>query len=98
MNTKYFTFVCAAAAIVSLATPNYSYAQKDPEAAARQAQIDADEARSKIRELRQDQASAASVQDETTMEMAARDAQIGDAQDDLYDAERREREAQRAER
>ena len=98
MNTKYIASLCAAAAIVSLVTPSPSFAQKDPEAAARQAQIDADEARSKIRELQQDQASAASVQDETTMEMAARSDQIGEAQDDLYDAERREREAQRAER
>lgn len=98
MNTKYIAFLCAAAAIVSFASPSYSYAQKDPEAAARQAQIDADESRSKIRELQQDQASAASVQDETTVEMAARSEQIGEAQDDLYDAERRERDAQRADR
>ena len=98
MNTKYIAFLCTAAAIVSVAMPSPSYAQKDPEAAARQAQIDADEARSKIRELEADQAGAASVQDETTMEMAARSEQIGEAQDDLYDAERRERQAEKAER
>jgi septal ring factor EnvC (AmiA/AmiB activator) len=98
MNMKYSIFVVAAVTMVSVATPSNCHAQKDPEAAARQAQIDADEARSKIKELRQDQAAAASVQDETTTEMAARDAQIGDTQDDLYDAQRRMREAEREEK
>jgi hypothetical protein len=98
MKTIYVSFVCAAAAFASVTLPSTTYAQKDPEAAARQAQIDADEARSKIRELRQDQANAASVQSEDTMEMAARGEEIAEAKDDLYDAENRERDLLRAER
>jgi hypothetical protein len=98
MNTKYIVFLCAAAAIVSGALSSNSYAQQNPETAARQARIDADEARSKIRELQQDQASAVSVQDETSVELLARSEQIAQAQQDLSDAEEREKEALAAER
>jgi len=98
MNTKSLAFVFIAVAILSVVAPSTLYAQQDPETAARQAEIDADEARSKIQELAQDQAAAASVQNETTTEMAARSEQIGEAEDDLDDAERRRRDAERAER
>jgi septal ring factor EnvC (AmiA/AmiB activator) len=74
------------------------HAQKDPEAAARQAQIDADEARSKIQDLEEQQAGFADVQNQTTVEMAARDAQIGELRDELGEDERRRVVAEEAER
>ncbi len=73
-------------------------AQQDPEAAARQAQIDADEARSQIKDLQEEQAGFADVQNQTTTEMMARDAQIGELQEELSDAERRRRLAEEDER
>jgi len=74
------------------------HAQKDPEAAARQAQIDADEARSKIQDLEQDQQNFADVQNQNTIEMAARDGQIGELREELADDEQRRLVAEQAER
>ncbi len=81
---------------VSRVTP--CLAQQDPEAAARQAQIDADEARSQIKDLQEEQAGFADVQNQTTTEMMARDAQIGELQEEVSDAERRRRLAEEDER
>jgi hypothetical protein len=73
-------------------------AQKDPEAVARQAEIDTDEARSKIQELQEQQAGFADVQSEATTEMAARDAQIGEVEKELAADEQPRLAAERAER
>ncbi len=70
---SFITSSILAAAILSPAT---CLAQRDPEAAARQAEIDADEARSKIEDLQAEQVAAGDVQNETTAEMSARDNQI----------------------
>ena len=71
------------------------FAQRDPEAAARQAEIDADEAQSKIESLQEEQIAAADVQNETTAVMSARDNQIQQYEDQQIDAERRLRNAER---
>lgn len=76
-------------------SPSTCQAQRDPEAAARQAEIDADEAQSKVEELQQEQIAAADVQNENTGEMAARDNQIQHYEDQEMDAERRLRNAER---
>lgn len=83
-----------AIAILAL-SPSPCLAQRDPEAAARQAEIDADEAQSKIDDLQQEQIAAADVQNETTAEMAARDNQIQQYEDQETSAERRLRNAER---
>lgn len=97
LSTKLVKFMIGVVTIISAFTPIVSHAQKDPEAAARQARIDADQASSKIQELQQDQAAAADVQDETTTEMAARSRQIGDVEAQEMEAERRLRQAERSE-
>jgi hypothetical protein len=74
------------------------HAQQNPETAARQAQIDADEARSKIQDLEQDQENFADVQNQNTMEMAARDGQIGELKEEVAEDEQRRLIAERAER
>jgi hypothetical protein len=67
-------------------------------AAARQAQIDADEARSKIQDLQEQQANFADVQSQTTVEMMARDAQIGELKEELAEDEQRRIVAEQAKR
>ena len=62
-------------------SPSACFAQQDPETAARQAEIDADEAQSKIESLEEEQVAAGDVQNETTAEMSARDNQISQYQD-----------------
>jgi hypothetical protein len=89
---SFITSSILAAAILSPAT---CLAQRDPEAAARQAEIDADEARSKIEDLQAEQVAAGDVQNETTAEMSARDNQIQEYEDQENDAERRLRNAER---
>ena len=91
------SFLCGALA-VTLLTPGTSFAQRDPEAAARQAEIDADEARSKIEDLQKEQIAAADVQNENTVEMNARDDLIQDYEQDEAYAEHREREAEAREK
>jgi len=81
------------------ATPIHCVAQgKDPEAVARQAQIDADLAKSKIERLEEDQISAGVVQDEATVETNARNREIESAEEEEAQAERRRIEADRAEK
>lgn len=75
--------------------PVQCLAQRDPETAARQAEIDADEAQSKVESLQQEQIAAADVQNEDTAEMAARDNQINEYEDQELDAQRRLRNAER---
>jgi hypothetical protein len=74
------------------------HAQQDPATAARQAQIDADQDRSKIQDLEEQQAGFADVQNQNTMEMAARDAQIGELREELAEDQQRQINAERAER
>lgn len=98
MKTIPILVLIAAVSSLHLCAAAPCLAQKDPEAAARQAQIDADEARSQIQDLQEEQAGFADVQNQTTTEMMARDAQIGELQDELSDAERRRRLAEEEER
>ena len=80
------------------ASASYCVAQgKDPEAVARQAQIDADLAKSKIERLEEDQISAGVVQDEATAETNARNREIDSAEEEEAQAERRRIAAERAE-
>jgi hypothetical protein len=97
---KTIRVLCLVAAISSciISATTTCHAQKDPETAARQAQIDADEARSKIQDLEEQQAGFASVQNQNTMEMAARDSQIGELQEELAEDEQRRVVAERAEK
>lgn len=94
MKLHAIPFMIIAALSVTLLAPHNAFAQRDPETAARQAEIDADEARSKIEDLQQEQIAAADVQNENTGEMAARDNLIQEYQDQEYDAERRLRAAE----
>lgn len=89
------SFIVSSILAVAVISPTTCLAQRDPEAAARQAEIDADEAQSKIEDLQQEQIAAADVQNETTAEMAARDNQIQNYEDQENDAERRLRNAER---
>jgi hypothetical protein len=89
---SFVTFALFALAVLS---PADCFAQRDPEAAARQAEIDADEAQSKIESLQQEQIAAADVQNENTAEMAARDNEIHQYEDQELAAERRLRNAER---
>ncbi len=94
---RVLSLIAAVSACVVLAT-NACHAQQDPETAARQAQIDADEDRSKIQDLEEQQAGFADVQNQNTMEMAARDAQIGELRENLAEDQQRQMIAERAER
>lgn len=89
------SFIVSCILAVAVISATTCLAQRDPEAAARQAEIDADEAQSKIEDLQQEQIAAADVQNETTAEMAARDNQIQNYEDQEIDAERRLRNAER---
>ncbi len=97
MKTIRVLTLLAAVSFCMIATTT-CHAQKDPEAAARQAQIDADEDRSKIQDLEEQQAGFADVQNQNTMEMAARDAQIGDLREELAEDQERRVIAEQAER
>lgn len=77
--------------------PGHCFAQKDPEAAARQAQIDADLAQSKIENLEREQVGAAAVESESSTEMLARQRQIDQLESEEVRAERRRIEADKAE-
>jgi hypothetical protein len=70
----------------------------DPEAAARQAEIDRDLAQSKIRQLEDDSIAGGVVQDEATVEINARNRQIADLEEESEAAERREEIAESRER
>jgi hypothetical protein len=98
MNTIRIAYLLTAVSLGVIFASTTCHAQKDPETAARQAQIDADEARSKIQDLEEQQAGFASVQNQNTMEMAARDSQIGELQEELAEDEQRRVVAERAEK
>ena len=98
MKTMRILVLLAAVSSLHVVGAAPCFAQKDPEAAARQAQIDADEARSQIKDLQEEQAGFADVQNQDTTEMMARDAQIGELKDELSDAERRRRLAEEEQR
>lgn len=98
MKTIRVLTLLAAVSSCVIATTTTCHAQKDPEAAARQAQIDADEDRSKIQDLEEQQAGFADVQNQNTMEMAARDAQIGELREQLAEDQERRVIAEQAER
>ena len=98
MKTIRVLTLLAAVSFCMIAATTTCHAQKDPEAAARQAQIDADEDRSKIQDLEEQQAGFADVQNQNTMEMAARDAQIGDLREELAEDQERRVIAEQAER
>lgn len=88
------TVLCAC---VVCAIPANCFAQKDPEAAARQAQIDADLAQSKIENLEREQVGAAAVESESSTEMLAREQQIDQLESVEARAERRRIVAENAE-
>lgn len=98
MKTMRILVLLAAISALHVSRGTPCLAQQDPEAAARQAQIDADEARSQIKDLQEEQAGFADVQNQTTTEMMARDAQIGELQEEVSDAERRRRLAEEEDR
>lgn len=77
--------------------PANCLAQKDPEAAARQAQIDADLAQSKIENLEREQVGAGAVESESSTEMLARQRQIDQLESEETRAERRRIVAEAAE-
>lgn len=70
----------------------------DPEAAARQAEIDRDLAETKMRQLEDDEIAGGVVQNESTAEINARNQQIGDLQEEADAAERREEIAENRQR
>jgi hypothetical protein len=97
-NTTVKVFMSLALLCVAT-TASHCVAQgKDPEAVARQAQIDADLAKSKIERLEEDQISSGVVQDEATVEISARNREIASAEEEVAQAERRRIEAERAEK
>ena len=83
---------------VAICAPLSCHAQRDPEAAARQARIDRDTAEAKAEELQREQAIAADVQIDNTQEMAARREEIAELQAQANVAERRRREVEAVER
>lgn len=98
MKLSSLSRLLCAALVVTVLTPLTSFAQRDPETAARQAEIDAAEAQTKIEELQREQIAAGDVQNETTVEMNARDNLIGDYEQEEDAAERRLREAEARQR
>lgn len=84
--------------VLTMCSPLSSYAERDPEAAARQARIDRDTAEAKADELQREQAIAADVQIDNTDEMIARSKEIAELQAQANTAERRRIEAEALER
>ena len=95
MSVKSFV---ALVALVAVAAPLTCQAQRDPEAAARQARIDRDAAEAKVEELQREQAIAADVQIDNTDEMIARQRAIAELQTQENRDERRRIAAEAAER
>lgn len=70
----------------------------DPEAAARQAEIDRDLAETKLRQLEDDEIAGGVVQNESTAEINARNVQIDDLEAEAEGAERRQEIAESRQR
>lgn len=88
MASKSVNILTTLVAIVFVCAPLTCHAEKDPEAAARQARIDEDMAEAKVQELQRDQAIAADVQIDNSDEMAARQREIAQLQAQANKAER----------
>jgi hypothetical protein len=89
--------VITIAALVCVHSLNAAFAV-DPEAAARQAEIDRDLAETKMRQLEDDEIAGGVVQNESTAEINARNAQIADLEAEAEGAERRQEIAESRQR
>jgi hypothetical protein len=92
---KLFTTIVAALAVFAACVPCQAET-KDPEAAARQARIDAGEADAKIKELREDQKVSVDVDAPDSLQGLADQDQINQEERKLENAERREAEVEGA--
>ena len=90
--------VIVVVALLNVCAPLICHAQRDPEAAARQARIDRDAAEAKVEDLQREQAIAADVQIDNTDEMIARQKAIAELQAQENRDERRRIAAEAAER
>jgi hypothetical protein len=98
MVSKSVKMLVCLVAVLNVWSPRACHAERDPEAAARQAKIDEGLAEDKVRELQRDQAIAADVQIDNSSEIAARGKEIAELQAQAENAELRRLQAEGAEK
>ena len=89
MRRHVWIFFIAVVTVLYVVSPGVCSAEKDKKAAAKQAQIDYDEAQEQIEALQNQQIGAGTVQDETSVQMKQRTEKLEELEKKLEDAQSR---------